>query len=169
MASNDDRVIQFPHLLPPFSTSHALSFCPSLSLRLSLRLVKSLFIFVSLASLSRRDFLGSLARQSPSTVLHSWCYFVIALCLPLLPSIPSVLLLHWRVQALAGMIAEPAFLSEYTIFALDHSKRPKTAQVASVVSCSHSLLPPPSSYPSPVLLPSTSSLPSLHLCASSGE
>uniref|UniRef100_A0A8C4GMP2 Golgin A4 n=1 Tax=Dicentrarchus labrax TaxID=13489 RepID=A0A8C4GMP2_DICLA len=30
------------------------------------------------------------------------------------------------------MIAEPAFLSEYTIFALDHSKRPKTAQVASV-------------------------------------
>lgn len=35
---------------------------------------------------------------------------------------------------LAGMIAEPAFLSEYTIFALDHSKRPKTAQVASVVS-----------------------------------
>ncbi|XP_054654648.1 golgin subfamily A member 4 isoform X2 [Dunckerocampus dactyliophorus] len=35
-------------------------------------------------------------------------------------------------QVLAGMIAEPAFLSEYTIFALDHSKRPKTAQVASV-------------------------------------
>ncbi|CAL8257679.1 unnamed protein product [Lota lota] len=35
-------------------------------------------------------------------------------------------------EALAGMIAEPAFLSEYTIFALDHSKRPKTAQVASV-------------------------------------
>uniref|UniRef100_A0A8D3CQ47 Golgin A4 n=1 Tax=Scophthalmus maximus TaxID=52904 RepID=A0A8D3CQ47_SCOMX len=30
------------------------------------------------------------------------------------------------------MIAEPAFLSEYTIFALDHSKRPQTAQVASV-------------------------------------
>ncbi|KAG7275650.1 hypothetical protein CRUP_009616 [Coryphaenoides rupestris] len=36
-------------------------------------------------------------------------------------------------QMLAGMIAEPAFLSEYTIFALDHSKRPKTAQVASVL------------------------------------
>uniref|UniRef100_A0A8C7YZH8 Golgin A4 n=1 Tax=Oryzias sinensis TaxID=183150 RepID=A0A8C7YZH8_9TELE len=35
-------------------------------------------------------------------------------------------------EMLAGMIAEPAFLSEYTIFALDHSKRPKTAQVASV-------------------------------------
>ncbi|XP_059929291.1 golgin subfamily A member 4 isoform X2 [Gadus macrocephalus] len=35
-------------------------------------------------------------------------------------------------EALAGMIAEPAFLSEYTIFALDHSKRPKPAQVASV-------------------------------------
>ncbi|XP_049592904.1 golgin subfamily A member 4 isoform X2 [Syngnathus scovelli] len=35
-------------------------------------------------------------------------------------------------EVLAGMIAEPAFLSEYTIFALDHSKRPKTAQVASV-------------------------------------
>ncbi|XP_036395661.1 golgin subfamily A member 4 isoform X1 [Megalops cyprinoides] len=28
------------------------------------------------------------------------------------------------------MIAEPAFLSEYTIFALDHSKRPKVAQMA---------------------------------------
>ncbi|XP_008401679.1 golgin subfamily A member 4-like [Poecilia reticulata] len=39
-------------------------------------------------------------------------------------------------QMLAGMIAEPAFLSEYTIFALDHSNRPKTAQVASVVSLS---------------------------------
>uniref|UniRef100_A0A674N2B0 Golgin A4 n=1 Tax=Takifugu rubripes TaxID=31033 RepID=A0A674N2B0_TAKRU len=35
-------------------------------------------------------------------------------------------------EVLAGMIAEPAFLSEYTIFALDHSKRPKTTQVASV-------------------------------------
>ncbi|KAM9726236.1 golgin subfamily A member 4 isoform 1-T1 [Menidia menidia] len=35
-------------------------------------------------------------------------------------------------EMLAGMIAEPAFLSEYTIFALDHSNRPKTAQVASV-------------------------------------
>lgn len=45
-------------------------------------------------------------------------------------------LLHWRGQILAGMIAEPAFLSEYTIFALDHSKRPKTTQVASVVSVS---------------------------------
>ncbi|XP_026882314.2 golgin subfamily A member 4 isoform X2 [Electrophorus electricus] len=32
-------------------------------------------------------------------------------------------------ELLAGMIAEPAFLSEYTIFALDHSKRPKAAQV----------------------------------------
>ncbi|XP_057703907.1 golgin subfamily A member 4 isoform X2 [Corythoichthys intestinalis] len=39
-----------------------------------------------------------------------------------------------KTEALAGMIAEPAFLSEYTIFALDHSKRPKTAQVASVSS-----------------------------------
>ncbi|XP_028844361.1 golgin subfamily A member 4 isoform X3 [Denticeps clupeoides] len=37
-------------------------------------------------------------------------------------------------ELLAGMIAEPAFLSEYTIFALDHSKRPKTAQVASASS-----------------------------------
>lgn len=53
-------------------------------------------------------------------------------------SCPFVLDLHWG-QVLAGMIAEPAFLSEYTIFALDHSKRPKTAQVASVVS-----LPPTS-------------------------
>ncbi|XP_017319168.1 golgin subfamily A member 4 isoform X2 [Ictalurus punctatus] len=32
-------------------------------------------------------------------------------------------------ELLAGMIAEPAFLSEYTIFALDHSNRPKAAQV----------------------------------------
>ncbi|XP_068597008.1 golgin subfamily A member 4 [Brachionichthys hirsutus] len=37
-------------------------------------------------------------------------------------------------EMLAGMIAEPAFLSEYTIFALDHSKQPKSTQVASVVS-----------------------------------
>ncbi|XP_051945573.1 LOW QUALITY PROTEIN: golgin subfamily A member 4-like [Xyrauchen texanus] len=35
---------------------------------------------------------------------------------------------------LAGMIAEPAFLSEYTIFALDHSKRPKAAQVPSSIA-----------------------------------
>ncbi|XP_034157108.2 golgin subfamily A member 4 isoform X2 [Pangasianodon hypophthalmus] len=34
-------------------------------------------------------------------------------------------------ELLAGMIAEPAFLSEYTIFALDHSNRPKAAQVPS--------------------------------------
>lgn len=39
-------------------------------------------------------------------------------------------------QLLAGMIAEPAFLSEYTIFALDHSNRPKAARVPSVVSSS---------------------------------
>ncbi|XP_016330077.1 golgin subfamily A member 4-like [Sinocyclocheilus anshuiensis] len=39
-------------------------------------------------------------------------------------------------ELLAGMIAEPAFLSEYTIFALDHSKLPKAAQVPSVVSLS---------------------------------
>lgn len=38
-------------------------------------------------------------------------------------------------QLLAGMIAEPAFLSEYTIFALDSSKQPKT-QTDSVVSSS---------------------------------
>uniref|UniRef100_A0AAQ4PBT9 Golgin A4 n=1 Tax=Gasterosteus aculeatus aculeatus TaxID=481459 RepID=A0AAQ4PBT9_GASAC len=40
-------------------------------------------------------------------------------------------LLHGGTPMLAGMIAEPAFLSEYTIFALDHSKQPQTAQVAS--------------------------------------
>ncbi|KAH0513170.1 Golgin subfamily A member 4, partial [Microtus ochrogaster] len=34
-------------------------------------------------------------------------------------------------QILAGMVAEPAFLSEYTIFALDSSKQPKT-QINSV-------------------------------------
>lgn len=39
-------------------------------------------------------------------------------------------------QLLAGMIAEPAFLSEYTIFALDHSNRPKAAQVPRAVSSS---------------------------------
>ncbi|XP_010900475.2 golgin subfamily A member 4 isoform X1 [Esox lucius] len=38
-------------------------------------------------------------------------------------------------EVLAGMIAEPAFLSEYTIFALDQSKRPPRApQVAQVAS-----------------------------------
>lgn len=42
-------------------------------------------------------------------------------------------LLHWLRQVLAGMVAEPAFLSEYTIFALDSSKQPKT-QIGSVVS-----------------------------------
>lgn len=49
---------------------------------------------------------------------------------------------------LAGMIAEPAFLSEYTIFALDHSKRPQTAQVASVVSLSPLPVSPSSSFSS---------------------
>ncbi|XP_027271141.1 golgin subfamily A member 4 isoform X3 [Cricetulus griseus] len=34
-------------------------------------------------------------------------------------------------EVLAGMVAEPAFLSEYTIFALDSSKQPKT-QIGSV-------------------------------------
>lgn len=77
----------------------------------------------------------------PSLLYPSWlcpsalhCHgvvFLIALSVPLLSHlVPD---LHWG-QVLAGMIAEPAFLSEYTIFALDHSKRPKTAQVASVVS-----------------------------------
>lgn len=42
-------------------------------------------------------------------------------------------LLQWMRQLLAGMIAEPAFLSEYTIFALDSSIQPKT-QSDSVVS-----------------------------------
>lgn len=36
-------------------------------------------------------------------------------------------------QLLAGMIAEPAFLSEYTVFALDSSKQP-ISQTDSVVS-----------------------------------
>ncbi|XP_065152261.1 golgin subfamily A member 4 isoform X3 [Paramisgurnus dabryanus] len=35
-------------------------------------------------------------------------------------------------ELLAGMIAEPALLSEYTVFALDNLKRPKAAQVPSV-------------------------------------
>lgn len=74
------------------------------------------------------------ARRPPPALFHTHgVVFLIALCVPLL-SPPFVLLLHWWGQVLAGMIAEPAFLSEYTIFALDHSKRPKTAQVASVVS-----------------------------------
>lgn len=50
-------------------------------------------------------------------------------------------LLHWMRQLLAGMIAEPAFLSEYTIFALDSSKQPKT-QTDSVVSPSTALCIP---------------------------
>lgn len=39
------------------------------------------------------------------------------------------------------MVAEPAFLSEYTIFALDSSKQPKT-QINSVVSPSAALCIP---------------------------
>ncbi|XP_051791732.1 golgin subfamily A member 4 isoform X2 [Erpetoichthys calabaricus] len=35
-------------------------------------------------------------------------------------------------ELLAGMIAEPSFLSEYTIFALDHTKRPKADPIDSV-------------------------------------
>lgn len=50
--------------------------------------------------------------------------FILCSCLCSLP---------WMRQLLAGMIAEPAFLSEYTIFALDSSKQPKT-QTESVVS-----------------------------------
>lgn len=64
---------------------------------------------------------------------------------------------------LAGMIAEPAFLSEYTIFALDHSKRPKTAQVASVVSLSSLPVSPSSSFSSSS---SSCPVPSSRLCAS---
>lgn len=45
----------------------------------------------------------------------------------------TLLFLHWMTQLLAGMIAEPAFLSEYTVFALDPTKRPKP-QSESVVS-----------------------------------
>ena len=52
------------------------------------------------------------------------------------------LLLRWMRQLLAGMIAEPAFLSEYTIFALDSSKQPKT-QTDSVVSPSTAFCIPP--------------------------
>lgn len=51
-------------------------------------------------------------------------------------------------QLLAGMIAEPAFLSEYTIFALDHSNRPKAAQVPSAVSSSSQIVSScPPNYP----------------------
>ncbi|XP_072533661.1 golgin subfamily A member 4 isoform X3 [Salminus brasiliensis] len=67
--------------------------------------------------------------------------FLIALCFLLqTPQLHCLAqsLMHWLIwggwgvgQLLAGMIAEPAFLSEYTIFALDHSKRPKAAQVPS--------------------------------------
>ncbi|XP_039592422.1 golgin subfamily A member 4 isoform X2 [Polypterus senegalus] len=35
-------------------------------------------------------------------------------------------------ELLAGMIAEPSFLSEYTIFALDHTQRPKADPIDSV-------------------------------------
>lgn len=60
-------------------------------------------------------------------------------CSPSSPPAPR----HYRIdscggvgQLLAEMIAEPALLSEYTIFALDNSKRPRAAQVPSVVSLS---------------------------------
>ncbi|XP_064216214.1 golgin subfamily A member 4 isoform X3 [Aotus nancymaae] len=46
-------------------------------------------------------------------------------------------------ELLAGMIAEPAFLSEYTIFALDSSKHPKT-QSDSVNASTHSTKSPDS-------------------------
>jgi len=102
--------------------------------------------------------LGSLARHS---LFHTHgVVFLIALCVPLL-SPPFVPLLTWRGQVLAGMIAEPAFLSEYTIFALDHSKRPKTAQVASVVSLSWLPVSPSSSFSSSSSCP----VPSSHLHA----
>lgn len=58
--------------------------------------------------------------------------FILCLCLCSLP---------WMRQLLAGMIAEPAFLSEYTIFALDSSKQPKT-QTESVVSPSTAFCTP---------------------------
>lgn len=91
------------------------------------------------------------------------CYFTLMVLffslLSVFLSFPhtSVPLLHWRGQMLAGMIAEPAFLSEYTIFALDHSKRPKTAQVASVVSLSALPVSPSSSFSSSSSCPVTSS------------
>lgn len=83
------------------------------------------------------DRLAKIPPPNPLSVLLHFhgVVFLITLCVPLL-SPPFVPFLHWRGQMLAGMIAEPAFLSEYTIFALDHSNRPKTAQVASVVSLS---------------------------------
>ncbi|PNI73930.1 GOLGA4 isoform 8, partial [Pan troglodytes] len=46
-------------------------------------------------------------------------------------------------ELLAGMIAEPAFLSEYTIFALDSSKHPKT-QSDSVNASTHASKSPDS-------------------------
>ncbi|XP_049997693.1 golgin subfamily A member 4 isoform X2 [Alexandromys fortis] len=44
-------------------------------------------------------------------------------------------------EILAGMVAEPAFLSEYTIFALDSSKQPKT-QINSVNASAQATKPP---------------------------
>lgn len=76
-------------------------------------------------------------RRGEDTLRHalmirfSWCVLFLCLCL-----------LHWMRQLLAGMIAEPAFLSEYTIFALDPSKQPKT-QTDSVVSPSTAFCIPP--------------------------
>ena len=130
-----------------------------------------LFFFLShLVSLSFSPSFQSLSANCFRTVLVDYpsvplfhthgVVFLIALCVPLL-SPPFVPLLHWRGQMLAGMIAEPAFLSEYTIFALDHSKRPKTAQVASVVSLSSLPVSPSSSLSS-----SACPVPSSRLCVS---
>lgn len=90
----------------------------------------------------------------PSALFHAHCVVFFSL-LSVFLSFPH-LSSHYCTdggQMLAGMIAEPAFLSEYTIFALDHSNRPKTAQVASVVSLSS--LPASSSSSSSCPVPSS--------------
>lgn len=138
---NVDKVFHFPHFSYFFFQSH----------------VVALPLFLSLpthVNLSRPAPLRQCGVNSPSgAASHSWCLFFSLLSVFLSFALFSVPLLHWRGQMLAGMIAEPAFLSEYTIFALDHSKRPQTAQVASVVSLSSLPVSPFSSFLLLLLLP----------------
>ncbi|XP_034753594.1 golgin subfamily A member 4 isoform X3 [Etheostoma cragini] len=101
-------------LSPPLSLSLSLSTLAHLSESLTATLVWTVRLDTPFSAFS-----------------HSWCCFShCSLCSSPFPTFRPVTALTG--QVLAGMIAEPAFLSEYTIFALDHSKQPKTAQVASV-------------------------------------
>lgn len=143
-------------------TSLSLSLCV---FPLSLCQILSLSFSLSDQCLSRDS--GQRLHSPQHCFTHSHgVVFLIALCPPPPPS-SVVPLTHWPLtwgQVLAGMIAEPAFLSEYTIFALDQSKPPlkapqaQVAQVASAVSSVPPLTPTPASSPLPAPLVFLSSL-----------